>query len=92
MRWCLERDYQFLVNLDADMSHDPRQVPRLIELCKSESADIAIGSRYVQGGSTEGLSAVRKLISRGLNRYATQALSLPINDCSGSYRCYRVSA
>ncbi len=90
IRWCLGRDYQFLVNLDADMSHDPSQVPRLIELCDNAVADVAIGSRYVEGGSTEGLSAVRMLISRALNRYATQRLSLPISDCSGSYRCYRV--
>lgn len=91
MRWCLERDFKFLVNLDADMSHDPLQVPRLVELCGSQSADVAIGSRYVHGGSTEGLSALRKVISRALNQYATKVLSLPISDCSGSYRCYRVS-
>lgn len=90
--WCLNRDYQFLVNLDADLSHDPHQVPKIVAICEEQSADIAIGSRYVAGGNTEGLSAVRTMISRALNRYATRVLALPVQDCSGSYRCYRVSS
>jgi dolichol-phosphate mannosyltransferase len=92
MQWCLERDYQFVVNLDADMSHDPREVPNLVVHCEQSGADVTIGSRYVAGGSTAGLSAFRTLISRTLNIYATSLLKLPVKDCSGSYRCYRVSA
>ena len=89
--WCLERDYEFLVNLDADLSHDPAKVPKFIEMARAENVDVVIGSRYVEGGGTEGLSLFRSLLSRGLNRYAARMLSLPVRDCSGSYRCYRVA-
>ena len=91
IRWCLERDYEFLVNLDADLSHDPAKVPQFIETARAENVDIVIGSRYVEGGGTEGLSLFRSLLSRGLNRYAASMLGLPVRDCSGSYRCYRVA-
>ncbi len=91
IRWCLERDYEFLVNLDADLSHDPAKVPEFIEMARAEKVDVVIGSRYAEGGGTEGLSFFRSLLSRGLNRYAARTLNLPVRDCSGSYRCYRVS-
>lgn len=91
IRWCLEREYQFLVNLDADLSHDPAKVPDFISVAKAEQVDVVIGSRYIAGGGAEGLSFFRNLLSRGLNRYAARALDLPVRDCSGSYRCYRVA-
>ena len=91
IRWCLERDYQFLVNLDADLSHDPSKVTDFLSIARAEGVDIVIGSRYMAGGGTEGLSFFRKVMSRSLNRYAARKLQLPVRDCSGSYRCYRVS-
>lgn len=91
IRWCLERDYEYLVNLDADLSHDPAKVPDFLSIARSENVDVVIGSRYIEGGGAEGLSLFRKMISRALNRYASYMLQLPIRDCSGSYRCYRVS-
>ena len=91
IRWCLERDYEYFVNLDADLSHDPAKVPEFLALAQAESIDVVIGSRYIPGGNSEGLSIVRKMLSRGLNRYAARMLKLPVRDCSGSYRCYRVS-
>ncbi len=91
IRWGLERDYDFLVNLDADLSHDPSKVPEFLALAKKEGVDVVIGSRYIAGGGTEGLTFFRKLVSRGLNRYAASMLQLPVRDCSGSYRCYRVT-
>lgn len=91
IRWCLERDYKYLVNLDADLSHDPAKVPDFLKIAREENIDVVIGSRYVDGGGTEGLTFFRKLLSRGLNRYAARMLRLPVRDCSGSYRCYRVS-
>jgi dolichol-phosphate mannosyltransferase len=91
IRWCLERDYEFMINLDADLSHDPAKVPEFLKIARTENVDVVIGSRYIAGGGTEGLSIVRKILSRSLNRYATRVLQLPVRDCSGSYRCYRVS-
>ena len=91
IRWCLERDYEYLVNLDADLSHDPAKVPDFLKIAREEQVDVVIGSRYIEGGGTEGLSTFRKILSRGLNRYAARMLKLPVRDCSGSYRCYRVS-
>lgn len=91
IRWCLERNYQFMVNLDADLSHDPAKVPDFLEIAMTENVDVVIGSRYIAGGGTQGLSFFRSIISRSLNRYAARVLQLPVRDCSGSYRCYRVS-
>lgn len=91
IRWCLERDYDFLVNLDADLSHDPAKVPQFLKIARDENVDVVIGSRYVAGGGSEGLSFIRKILSRSLNHYASRVLQLPVGDCSGSYRCYRVS-
>ena len=91
IRWCLERDYEYMVNLDADLSHDPAKVPDFLKIAREEKVDVVIGSRYIAGGGTEGLSFFRKILSRILNRYAARMLQLPVRDCSGSYRCYRVS-
>lgn len=87
--WCLERDYQFLLNLDADGSHDPATAPAMLASCQQATTDVAVGSRYVQGGGFAGLGWHRRWISRCLNVYATRVLGLPISDCSGSFRCYR---
>lgn len=93
MTWCIERRYDFLLNMDADQSHDPRMALRLLEPCAASGTGrhVALGSRYVDGGATVGLSALRHGLSRLLNWYATALLHLPVHDCSGSYRCYPVS-
>lgn len=93
IEWCRSRDYDFLINLDADQSHDPRVARTLLQPCVAAAPErrlVAIGSRYIDGGSSVGLSGRRRLISRMLNRYATLLLRLPVHDCSGSYRCYPV--
>ncbi len=91
IRWCLKRDYEFMVNLDADLSHDPAKVPDFLKIARDENVDVVIGSRYIAGGGTEGLSFIRKILSHSLNGYAARVLQLPVRDCSGSFRCYRVS-
>ncbi|MGN6135170.1 MAG: polyprenol monophosphomannose synthase [Aureliella sp.] len=90
--WCLAREYDFWINHDADQSHDPRAAGRLLAPCVAspERSVVAIGSRYVPGGASTGLSLWRQSISRLLNWYATALLRLPVRDCSGSYRCYSV--
>ncbi len=94
LAWCVERKYDFAINLDADLSHDPVDAPKLLAACLDNvpPADVAIGSRYVPGGGFGGLAWHRRTISRLLNGYATRLLRLPIKDCSGSYRCYRVKS
>lgn len=88
-RYAIEHDYDFLVNLDADFSHPPRYIPAL--LACMDRADVAIGSRYVAGGSVVGWGLKRHFMSRGINAYARLFLGLPTRDNSGAYRCFRVS-
>lgn len=90
MDWALQRDYQFIINLDADQSHDPTVAALLLQKCQSDSEQrlVVVGSRYVPGGKTLGLSLLRRWISRILNGYVTMLLSLKVRDCSGSFRCY----
>lgn len=87
LAWGIDHKYDYVINLDADQSHDPAKLPEFLAAC-TDGADIAVGSRYAPGGGLEGLAWHRKLISRSLNGYARRILRLPIRDCSGSYRCY----
>jgi dolichol-phosphate mannosyltransferase len=85
----IDHDYDLLINLDADFSHHPRYIPALRECM--EQADVAIGSRYVEGGGVEGWGFHRHFMSQSINWYARLLLGLKTRDNSGSYRCYRVS-
>jgi len=87
----LEGDYDLLVNLDADFSHPARYIPELIEALQASQADVAIGSRYIQGGKIIGWPLKRHLMSRCINIWSRLFLGLKVRDCSGSYRCYRCS-
>jgi dolichol-phosphate mannosyltransferase len=94
MRYAIEHGYTYLLNMDADFSHHPRYIPQLIEQMESHTegpCDVMIGSRYVPGGAIEGWSLKRHLMSRGVNWYARSMLGLKARDCSGAFRCYRVS-
>lgn len=84
----IERDFTYLINLDADFSHHPRHIPDLLG-CMGRT-DVAIGSRYVVGGGVVGWGLRRHAMSRALNWYARLLLRLSTHDNSGSYRCYRV--
>ncbi|TWU41424.1 Undecaprenyl-phosphate mannosyltransferase [Novipirellula aureliae] len=89
----IEGDYDFFINLDADLSHDPTDLPSMLGLSiSSPEVDVVIGSRYVSGGQIIGWPWQRRLMSRMVNRFATLCLRLPVRDCSGSMRCYRVAA
>ena len=90
----MEHDYDYMLNMDADFSHHPRYLPAMVAGMDSpdgETADCVIGSRYVAGGGTEGWPLRRRLMSRGVNLYARILLGLKSKDCSGAFRCYRVS-
>ena len=86
----LERGYEVLVEMDADLSHDPAALPSLLRAVE-DGADLAIGSRYVSGGSIPAWSASRRALSRNGNRYAAAALGLGVHDATAGYRAYRAT-
>jgi len=86
----LARGYDVLVEMDADLSHDPARLPDLLSQVAA-GADLAIGSRYVAGGSIPDWSFHRRLLSRAGNRYAGAMLTLPVADATSGYRAYRAA-
>lgn len=86
-RWALARDYTHMIEMDADLSHHPATLPRLLHA--SRKADLVIGSRYVRGGRTVNWPGYRKLISRGGSLYARWLLKLPVRDLTGGFKCFR---
>lgn len=88
--YALTNGYDRVVEMDADFSHRPEDLPAL--LSASANADVVIGSRNVPGGKTVGWSRVRTFISRGGSLYARLLLRLPIADCTGGFKCFRRSA
>jgi dolichol-phosphate mannosyltransferase len=76
-----------VLEMDADFSHDPADLPRLIAACAD--ADLAIGSRYVRGGRIDGWSPLRRGISRGGSAYARVVLGVGVRDLTGGYKCFR---
>lgn len=87
-RYALARGAEYIFEMDADFSHDPRYLPDLLHAAEA-SYDLVIGSRYVPGGGTTDWGVGRQMISRGGNAYARLILGLPLADMTGGYRCYR---
>lgn len=90
MERALRTDATHICQIDADLSHDPADVPRL--LTRSASADLVIGSRYVPGGRIENWPARRVMLSAFANRYIRAITGLQINDCTSGFRCWRREA
>ena len=86
-RWALDRGYDAVVEMDADGSHRPEDLPRLLDA--AEDADLVIGSRYVRGGTVVNWPLSRKAISMGGNLYIRAILGMPVNDATAGYRVYR---
>ena len=85
----IDNGFEYVVNLDADFSHNPKYIPELLN--RMTQCDVAIGSRYVHGGGVAGWTRGRKLMSQSINLWARLCLGLSTKDNSGSYRCYRIS-
>jgi dolichol-phosphate mannosyltransferase len=83
----LERGYDLVVEMDCDLSHDPEELPRLLEGARSH--DLTVGSRYVPGGSVTNWSSIRRALSKGGNFYTRLMLGLPTHDATSGYRVYR---
>ena len=86
--WALERGYQYIMEMDADFSHNPADLERLYQVCKSGEADVAIGSRYVPGGKTENWPLDRHIYSKGGAFYTKMITWLPVNDPTAGFVCY----
>ncbi|GHT35966.1 dolichol-phosphate mannosyltransferase [Planctomycetales bacterium] len=91
MKYAVENGYDYLLNMDADLSHQPRYIPVIYRKAE-EGFDVVIGSRYVSGGGTENWSFTRRLMSRCINLYARILLGLKTQDNSGAFRCYKTEA
>ncbi|MFT4187239.1 MAG: polyprenol monophosphomannose synthase [Aeromicrobium sp.] len=85
--WALDRDYEVIVEMDADGSHRPQDLPHLLE--KSPEADLVIGSRWVPGGAVENWPWYRRWISRAGTWYAQRALLISVNDATAGFRAFR---
>jgi len=83
----LARGYDAVIEMDADLSHSPDDVPRLVQA--AASADVVLGSRYAPGGGTRNWSKGRERLSRGGNAYARALLGVPVRDITAGFRCYR---
>lgn len=86
-RWGLARGFDAIVEMDADLSHDPADVPRLLHALAG--ADLVIGSRYVPGGGVVDWPLSRQLLSRGANRYVGIVTGLPVADATAGFRAFR---
>ena len=86
-KWAFERGYSAVVEMDADLSHDPADVPRL--LAALDDADLAIGSRYVPGGSVGNWGALRRMLSGAGNLYARAWLGYKVQDSTSGFRAYK---
>jgi dolichol-phosphate mannosyltransferase len=89
-RWAIDRDYRAVVEMDADLSHDPADVPRL--LAGLADADLVIGSRYVPGGGVGNWGRARRILSQAGNLYARTWLGFGVKDSTSGFRAYRMAA
>ncbi len=85
--WALDRSYQVIIEMDADGSHLPEQLPRLLEAIST--ADLVLGARWVTGGRVVNWPKRRELLSRGANTYARLALGLHVHDSTAGFRAFR---
>jgi dolichol-phosphate mannosyltransferase len=87
-KWALERSYQYICEMDCDFSHDPNDLVRLIKGCE-DGYDIAVGSRYVQGGSVMNWPIHRKWMSKGAGIYVNLILGLGVKDATAGFVCFK---
>ena len=86
-RWALAEGYTYIIEMDADFSHDPRYLPGLLDAAEG-GADLVLGSRYVTGGGTVNWGIGRQVVSRGGSLYARTILGVGIHDLTGGFKCF----
>jgi len=89
--WGLARGFDYLFEMDADGSHDPKYLPQMLVLAE-DGADVVVGSRYVPGGGTENWGLGRKILSRGGSFYARTVLGVELRDVTAGFICWRRAA
>jgi dolichol-phosphate mannosyltransferase len=88
-KWALERGYQYICEMDADLSHDPNDLPRLFDACNHQGADVAIGSRYISGVNVINWPMSRVLISYFASAYVRLITRMKVRDATAGFVCYR---
>lgn len=89
--WALDKQYDYIFEMDADFSHNPNDLPRLLEACEGD-ADVAVGSRYSQGVNVVNWPMKRLLLSYFASKYVRMVLRLPLHDTTAGFICYKASA
>ncbi len=87
-KWALEHQYEYIFEMDADFSHDPKDVPRLLAACQEEGHDMAIGSRYITGVNVVNWPMERVLMSYYASKYVRIVTGIPIRDTTAGFVCY----
>lgn len=90
-KWALKRDYSFIFEMDADFSHDPNDLPKLLKACSEDNVDLAIGSRYSNGVNVVNWPMSRVLLSYFASKYVRLITRMPIHDTTAGFKCYRRS-
>ena len=88
-KWALNKDYQFIFEMDADFSHNPDDLIRLYNACSSEGGEVAIGSRYVKGVNIVNWPMSRLLMSFFASKYVKFITGMPIHDSTAGFKCYK---
>ena len=88
-KWALNKNYQYIFEMDADFSHDPNDLSRLLKACKEDGGDVAIGSRYVKGVNIVNWPMSRLLISYFASKYVKAITGMPIHDSTAGFKCYK---
>ncbi len=88
-RWSLARDYEYIFEMDADFSHNPKDLLRLYDACAKEGADLSVGSRYIKGGKVENWPLDRILLSKYASVYVRLVTWMPVHDTTAGFVCYR---
>ncbi|MDR2140077.1 MAG: polyprenol monophosphomannose synthase [Tannerella sp.] len=88
-KWSVEHGYDFIFEMDADFSHDPKDLPRLYAACREQGADVAVGSRYCEGVNVVNWPLGRVLMSYGASVYVRLVTGMKIHDTTAGFKCYR---
>jgi len=88
-KWCLEKGYDYIFEMDADFSHNPKDLPKLYKACHEDGADLSIGSRYVKGVNVVNWPMSRVLMSYMASRYVRIITGMKIHDTTAGFICYK---
>ena len=88
-KWALENNFEYIFEMDADFSHDPKDLPRLYDACHKNNGDLAIGSRYVKGVNIVNWPMSRLLMSFFASKYVKTITGMPIHDSTAGFKCYK---